>query len=1400
MKNIHEFSPGTCLSTNLLRSSLAVGLLLLLAASPPATAQPTPGGSPDPPCTPPASGIVSWWPAEGNANDIIGANNGVLEGAVSFGPGEVGEAFLFNNTNADVRIPASASLNVGAGSGFTVEAWVNSLDVSQFQPLFEWNDRIAFGVQFYISQDSGPGSLYANVTDSGGGWHQFHTSSAPLTNNVFQHVALTYDQASGTGTIYCNGLIVAQQNLGSFTPLTSLDLYMGRPPATAGVTFSLIGLLDEPSLYDRALSSNEIAAIYQAGSGGKCPPTPMAPNVPVITSFTPPAGQTGAVVNITGLNFSPVASNNIVRFGAVQAVVSAASATNLIVTVPVGATFAPITETVNGLTAYADAPFLPTFPGGGPITSASLGPQITLPTGSWPASVTIADLDGDGKPDLVIPDSWGGDISIYQNIGTNGTLSAASFGPRIVLPGILSPFGDGANPTVLAVADIDGDGRPDIIAVYAYSDLVAIYRNLSSPGLLTSNSFAAPVYLPGGNGMYGLAVQDLNDDGKPDIVTGNSQDNTISLFQNQSMVGNIAFAPRVNLAVGTQPQGVAIGDVDGDGMPDLAVANSGDGTISIYRNLGLGGTITTNSFAPQVVFPAPTSCAGLALGDVDGDGKLDLVVSGSSLSSTIAVLRNTATPGSISTNSFAPAVDFPLGGWGTYCALGDINGDGKPDIAVVSQLNSLLSVFQNESTPGSFTNTSLGSRLDFAAGWNPLYVAIGDLNGDGRPDIVFVNLYDSTVSIYQNLTPFGVPPAITQQPTNQTVTVGNTATFAVTATGSLPLNYQWNFNSTNLLGATNATLTLTNVQSNQSGNYTVLVTNLYGSILSSNALLTVTSPTNVPVIISFTPPLGQTGTVLTIKGLNFSPIAGSNIVYFGAMRAVVSTASATNLTVTVPVGATFAPITETVNGLTAYADAPFLPTFPGGGSISSSSLATQFTLPTGNGPGSVLIADLDGDGKPDLIIADSESGDISIYQNVSTNATLSAASFRPRIVLPGLVGSYHNPYAMAVADIDGDGRPDIVAAYGDSGQVAIYRNLSSPGPLSTNSFAAPVYLQGGNFLLGLAVQDLNGDGKPDVVIGNFSDNTISIFQNQSTAGNIAFAPRVNLAVGTHPEGVAIGDVDGDGLPDLAVANSGDATISIFRNLGLGGTLTTNSFAPPVVFATPATCQEPAFGNVDGDGKLDLVVACSSGSSMLAVLRNTATPGSITTNSFARAVDFPLLSWGQGVALGDINGDGKPDIAVVSGINTVQNSALSLFQNQSTPGSFTSSSLGSRVDFVTGNDPGGVAIGDLNGDGRPDVVCVNYYDATISIYQNLTPFGVPPAITQQPTNQTVPVGNTATFAVTATGSLPLSYQWNLNSTNLAGATNSTLTLTNVQFSQSGNYSVLVTNLYGSILSS
>src|SRR5262249_4564672 len=152
------------------------------------------------------------------------------------------------------------------------------------------------------------------------------------------------------------------------------------------------------------------------------------------------------------------------------------------------------------------------------------------------------------------------------------------------------------------------------------------------------------------------------------------------------------------------------------------------------------------SFAPAVTFAGGGD--SVVIGDLDGDGKADVAV-GSWNKGTLTVFRNTGTGPGIDTNTFAPKVDFIANGSVHHIAAGDLDGDGKPDIALVTEQPSYLSIFKNISTPGSFTSASLAPHVDYPSGENAAGVALGDLDGDGQLDVAFANSYDSTLSIYR---------------------------------------------------------------------------------------------------------------------------------------------------------------------------------------------------------------------------------------------------------------------------------------------------------------------------------------------------------------------------------------------------------------------------------------------------------------------------------------------------------------------------------------------------------------------------------------------------------------------------------------------------------------------------
>ena len=216
-------------------------------------------------------GIVSWWRGENNASDSIGGNNGVLTSGGTYGPGEVGSAFILNGSGGHVQVPANPSLNVGSGTGFTIETWINPSNLNP-EAIAEWNDNAGnIGAHLFISESSagsGPaGCLYANLYN--GANHIISTGGGIVTVNNYQHVALTYDKTSGIAVLYRNGVPVQTSNLGTISPTTSYDFYLGTRPSGFFAPSYFTGALDEASLYQRALSQSEIKAIYTAGTNGK---------------------------------------------------------------------------------------------------------------------------------------------------------------------------------------------------------------------------------------------------------------------------------------------------------------------------------------------------------------------------------------------------------------------------------------------------------------------------------------------------------------------------------------------------------------------------------------------------------------------------------------------------------------------------------------------------------------------------------------------------------------------------------------------------------------------------------------------------------------------------------------------------------------------------------------------------------------------------------------------------------------------------------------------------------------------------------------------------------------------------------------------------------------------------
>ncbi len=255
-------------------------------------------------CLPAPANIVSWWPGDGNASDIAGSNNGSLQGgATATAAGEVAQAFSFDGTNAYVQIPDSAALRP---TNLTIEAWVkfSSLDSagSGGSPagdqyiVFKQNSRSGNFEGYDLSKTrvTGGDVFRFLVSSSSGASVEIH-STTMISTGVWYHVAGV--RGTNFTQIYVNGQLQTQTNVTFAQDYGTLPVYFGTSGQSAW-DHKLKGLLDEVSLYNRALSSTEIAAIYSAGSAGKC----KAPSGPAIS--TPPQSETVAAGNNAGFTVS----------------------------------------------------------------------------------------------------------------------------------------------------------------------------------------------------------------------------------------------------------------------------------------------------------------------------------------------------------------------------------------------------------------------------------------------------------------------------------------------------------------------------------------------------------------------------------------------------------------------------------------------------------------------------------------------------------------------------------------------------------------------------------------------------------------------------------------------------------------------------------------------------------------------------------------------------------------------------------------------------------------------------------------------------------------------------------------------------------------------------------------
>lgn len=343
--------------------------------------------------------------------------------------------------------------------------------------------------------------------------------------------------------------------------------------------------------------------------------------------------------------------------------------------------------------------------------------------GKAPGFIAIADVNHDGKPDLIAANTADETLSILLGDG-KGHFSPA--------PG--SPFSCGKSPNDIAVADMNHDGNPDLVIANTETPLITVLLGDGKGGF--KPAARSPFSAASRPHVHGVAVADFNGDGKPDVVTDSWGNNQILMLLGDG-AGNLAGPGRA-FNTGRRPyQRVRSADFNQDGNPDVVTTNLDDNTVSILLGDGHGG-LHDSQGSP---FPAGEAPWAAVIDDVNHDGKLDLVILPyepdvkDPRQTGITVLLGDG-KGGFSGGSFSKTGGSPLPLTGcrgpARVATSDFNGDSFRDIAVLCAQNNKLLLYLG-SKNGAFSV----AMEDIQTGWSGL--AVADLNGDGKDDIVVSN-------------------------------------------------------------------------------------------------------------------------------------------------------------------------------------------------------------------------------------------------------------------------------------------------------------------------------------------------------------------------------------------------------------------------------------------------------------------------------------------------------------------------------------------------------------------------------------------------------------------------------------------------------------------------------------
>jgi len=905
------------------------------------------------------------------------------------------------------------------------------------------------------------------------------------------------------------------------------------------------------------------------------------------------------------------------------------------------------------------------------ITANTFATKVDISLGFTPTGIARGDFDQDGKLDLAISSGSDTAVYIFKNTTSNANFNQTSFTKVAKLKA-------GLSPSAIAIADIDNDTKLDILVVNQGNNSFSVIKNNFIDGNLNSSSFASKVDFATGTSPRSIAVGYLeSNDLKLDVVVANYNSKSVSIFRGTQTTGIInsnSFTKKIDYTVGNQPNSVAIGNLFG---PCVVVANLNDNTVSVLKN---ANTLVNDTSFKTTMYatgsqPYAVNIANNFLNTSANSNTTryhNIFVANQSAATFSFVESN-----SYNNLSFLSKKDFVTGTLPRAITNCDVNGDAFTDIITANYSSNSLSIFQNNNS----ASVPFLQKVDFSVGKQPIGIVSGDFNFDGTFDLIAINAGDQSISILKN-----------------------------NALGSV------NINNENVSTGLNANLNKESISKYIILNTSGLLNDTL-SITSNNSQLVFSKDLNKSFSNSFS--YVPNNDSLTSDTIWVKLNAGSTSKIETAQINFNSKKSASiSLKVPITYGV---PIIENISPSAAYVGDTI--------QIKGMQFGKDITKISFNF-GSVYASPFFASDSLLKVIVPKSAKTKKITININGYKTLSPTVFYTLFTDTGKFdrNSFSKPLNLSVGayitncisdDMNNDGKPEILVSNFTKG-VSLFENKAVINTIDTNTFYKPFTFSGVASAF-IATDDIDNNGFKDIIFTNYDQSKYSIVQNIAKTNDLlaanSFSPRYDFNVNNMPGSLVVKDINLDGKTDIVSLFNGDASKS-FNKFSVSSTksytstsLSDANFENPFSVFGNNNAQLIAIEDLNNNSKPDFVIVYPA-SKAISIIENQQI-GSLSMNNWGKPITITSTVNPSAIEIFDINNDGKNDLIVTDAdLNKVF-----VYQNNTDGSSLKTAQFSAPISIAVGNTPTALKIADIDGDGLADIVVTNYIDNTVTVLKN-----------------------------------------------------------------------------------